>query len=67
MGRMHIGQFGAGGIDLGIKQTHMVPDNQVHLFIYLMTFLNVTSNMFVEGGYYGQWLSGSYISALLSP
>ncbi len=34
----------------------------------MMTFLNVTSNIHVEeGGYYGQGLSSSYISALLFP
>ena len=68
MGRMHIGKFGAGCIDFGIDQTHMSPNNQAHLSIYpfyRMTFLNVTSKIHVKGGYYGQWLSSRYISALL--
>ena len=48
----------------------MAPNNQTHLFMYsfnVIAFLNVISNMNIEGGYYGQWLSSSYISALLSP
>lgn len=57
-----MGQFGAGDIDLETEQTYMGSNNQAHLFIcpfYTMTFLNVTSNKYVKGGYYGRGLSSS--------
>ena len=52
-----MGQFGAGGIDLETEQTYMGSNNQAHLFIcpfYPKNFVNVTSNRYVEGGYYGR-------------
>ena len=57
-----MGQLGAGDIDLETEQKYMGSKNQAHLFIcpfYTMTFLNVTSNKCVKGGYYGRGLSSS--------